>query len=216
MAKFKTHMGWGVFLGIALVVGGLIYAVFSGIELIGGIFLAVLLGSFLPDLDLDDGMPFQIMFGFLGVVTAGFIFFNFYQADERSLAILILFPLLAFVLVRFVAGFIFKKFTHHRGIFHSIPAAVLFGLITIWLSHIFEIIKGQELLIGASVTIGYMGHLILDEIYSSVNLSGHSFLPKQSLGSALKFYSSSKISTFLFYGLVFLLALTLPETRELF
>ena len=216
MAKFRTHIGWGVFVGIALVVAGLIYAVFSGVELIGAVFLAVLLGSFLPDLDLDDGIPFQIIFGLFGVGTSGFIFFNFYQAGERNLKILILIPALAFVAVRFVAGYVFKKFTNHRGMFHSIPASFLSGLVTIWFLHIFKIIEGQELLIGASVTIGYIGHLILDEIYSSINLSGHSFFPKQSLGSALKLYSSSKISTLLFYGLIIFLALTLPETRVLF
>lgn len=215
MAKFRTHMSWGFLVGIALVVAGLIYAVFFGVELIGAVFLAVLLGSFLPDLDLDDGIPFQILFGLLGAGAAGFIFFNFYQKGERNPKILILIPALAFVAVRFIAGYIFKKFTNHRGVFHSIPASFLSGLATIWFLHIFKIIEGQELLIGASVTIGYMGHLILDEIYSSTNLSGHSFFPKQSLGSALKFFSSSRISTLLFYGLIIFLVLTLPETKDL-
>ncbi|HRY82256.1 MAG TPA: metal-dependent hydrolase [Candidatus Moranbacteria bacterium] len=216
MAKFKTHMGWGVFVGVALVVAGLIYSIISGIESAIWIFSAVLLGSFLPDLDLDGGVPFQILFGLLGAGFAGFIFFNFYQEGERSLKILILIPALTFVAVRFIAGYIFEKFTHHRGMFHSIPAAILFGLLTIWFSHLFKIIEGKELVIGASVAIGYIGHLILDEIYSSTNLKGYSLLPKQSLGSALKFYSDSRLSTLLFYCLIFALALTLPETREFF
>ena len=213
MAKFKTHMSWGVVIGVSIVVAGLLYSFFSGFSSAVWVFSAVLLGSFLPDLDLDDGVPFQIFFGLLGVVLASFVFFIFYQSGEKKLEFLILFPVAIFVLARFGAGYVFKKFTHHRGMFHSIPAALLAGLLTIQLSHKFSILKGRELLVGLAVTVGYLGHLILDEIYSSVNLSGHSLLPKQSLGSALKFFSSSSVSTTLFYLLIVFLLLSLPETR---
>lgn len=216
MAKFKTHMSWGVFVGVGFVVTGLIYSVFSGVDEAIWMFSAVLIGSFLPDLDLDDGMPFQILFGLLGGGFSGLVFFNLFQAGERNFKMLLLIPVLVFIAVRFVAGYVFKKFTNHRGMFHSIPAAILFGLLTIWWAHFFSIIQGWELLVGASVTVGYIGHLVLDEIYSSINLSGYSLLPKQSIGSALKLYSNSRISTVIFYGLLFALALTLPETRGFF
>ncbi len=203
-------------MGIGLVIAGLIYSVFSGTELGIWIFLAVLIGSFLPDLDLDDGIPFQIFFGFLGLGFSGLVFLNLYQKGERDIKILFLIPALVFIVIRFIVGYIFKKFTHHRGIFHSIPAAILFGLIFVWIMHFFSIFKGQEIIIGGAITIGYIGHLILDEIYASTNLNGLSIFPRQSLGSALKLYSSSKVSTFLFYCLIFFLALTLPEIKELF
>jgi hypothetical protein len=215
MAKFKTHVGLGVFIVVAFVVAGLIYSLFSAPEAAVWIFLAILIGSFLPDLDLDEGVPFQILFGLLGAGMAGLVFFNFYSDGERQLKTLILIPALVFVVVRFGAGYIFERFTNHRGMFHSVPAAFLFGLLTIWFLHLFSILEGQELIIGSAVAIGYMGHLILDEIYSAVNLHGHSILPKQSLGNALKFVSASHISTLFFYLLLLALAVTLPETREL-
>ncbi|MEF3691837.1 MAG: metal-dependent hydrolase [Candidatus Moraniibacteriota bacterium] len=120
-----------------------------------------------------------------------------------------------FGLVRFGGGYIFEKFTNHRGMFHSIPAAVLFGLLTIWLLNRFSIFQEQKLFIGLAISVGYLGHLILDEIYSSVNLKGGSILPKQSLGGALKFYSSSKWASLSFYILIFVLVLTLPEIDDL-
>jgi hypothetical protein len=215
MAKFKTHVGIGVFIGVGFIVAGLIYSLFSTVESAVWIFLAILVGSFLPDLDMDEGVPFQILFGLLGAGMAGLVFFNFYQDGERQLKILVLIPALVFVAVRFGAGYIFEKFTNHRGMFHSVPAAILFGLLNIWFLHLFSIIKGQELIIGSAVAIGYLGHLILDEAYSAVNLHGHSIFPKQSLGNALKFHSTSRISTLLFYFLLFMLAITLPETREI-
>lgn len=216
MANFKTHIGLGVFVGTGFIVAGLLYSLFSGIELAMWIFLAVLAGSFLPDLDLDEGVPFQILFGLLGAGMAGLVFFNHYQSGERNLKILIIVPALVFMVVRFIAGYIFKKFTNHRGMFHSVPAAILSGLAAIWFLHLFSIIGENKLVIGSAVSIGYLGHLILDEIYSTIDLHGNSLFPKQSLGNALKFYSSSKISTLLFYTLIFFLAFTLPETEEFF
>lgn len=216
MAKFKTHMGWGVFLGVALVVAGFIFSFFSKIDSAMLIFAGVLIGSFLPDLDLDGGVPFQILFGLLGAGFAGLVFFDFYQVGEKDLKSLLILPAMAFVGVRFVLGHLFEKFTNHRGIFHSIPAVFVFGLLAVWLLNLFSIGKGQEFMIGFAISVGYFGHLVLDEIYSSTNIHGHSLFPKQSLGSALKFTSSSRIATLFFYCLIIFLFLTLPETKGLF
>lgn len=215
MANFKTHIGFGVFIGIGFIVAGLIYALLSSTEAIIWLFLAVLVGSFLPDLDMDEGVPFQILFGLLGAGLAGLIFLGQYQDGERGLKMLVLFPAVVFLLVRFGAGYVFAKFTNHRGIFHSVPAAILFGLLTIWFLDFLAIQTDQKLFLGLAVSVGYLGHLVLDEIYSSVNLHGHSLLPKQSLGNALKFYSSSKVVTLLVYGFIFMLAMKLPEMKGL-
>jgi len=213
MANFKTHISLGVFIGFGFIIAGLIYSFIASPETGAWIFLAVIVGSFLPDLDLDDGIPFQILFGLFGAGIAGLTFFSLYQSGEKDLKTLILIPVLVFTVVRFIGGYVFKKFTHHRGMFHSIPALILSGLLTVWLLRFFSIFNGQELFIGLAIAVGYLGHLILDEIYSSVNLSGYSFLPKKSFGSALKFYSSSGITTLLFYFSIFLLASNLPETK---
>lgn len=215
MANFKTHIGFGVFIGICFIVAGLIYSLFSSTESIIWIFLAVLIGSFLPDLDMDEGVPFQILFGLLGAGLSGLFFLNLYQDGERDKWVLIFTAALIFIGVRFGAGWIFEKFTSHRGIFHSIPGVILFGLLTIWFLDTLSILEEQKIFLGVAVSAGYLGHLVLDEIYSSVNLRGHSLLPKQSLGNALKFYSSSKLASLIFYGLIFILAISLPETKEI-
>lgn len=215
MADFKTHMGWGAFLTVAFLVIGVIFSFLSGFEIMLWVFLAILVGSFLPDLDSDGGMPFQIIFGLAGVGSAGVGFYYFFQNGERDWKILIIIPVLIFIAVRFAAGYFFQKATRHRGIFHSIPATILAGLSTVWFLKLFSIAFGQELLIGLAVAIGYLGHLVLDEIYSTVNIKGHSILPKKSLGTALKFWSSSKLATFTVYFLIILLILTLPEVRNL-
>jgi len=77
MAQFRTHIGLGVFVGVGIVVAGFIFALFSTVEIAVLIFLAILVGSFLPDLDMDEGVPFQILFGLLGAGMAGLVFFQF-------------------------------------------------------------------------------------------------------------------------------------------
>ena len=214
MANFKTHIRFGVFIGIAFVIVGLIYSLLFSAESMIWVFLAVLIGSFLPDLDMDEGVPFQILFSLLGAGIGGLVFLNLYQGGERETKPLVLIPALTVITVRFGAGYIFEKFTNHRGIFHSIPAVALFGLLTVWLLDFLSILREYRLFLGLAVSVGYLGHLILDEIYSSVNLKGRSLLPKQSLGNALKFYSSSKIASLLFYGLIVILLIKLPEVEE--
>jgi len=202
MANFKTHISWGVVLAIALIVFGLVGSFVSGFQLIFWIFLAVLIGSFLPDVDSDGGLPFQMIFGLAGLILAGACFYYFFQNEEKDWRILAGLPILLFIFVRFVLGFIFQKMTRHRGIFHSIPAGILAGLITVWFLQYFPIDFNQKIVLGAAVLAGYLGHLILDEIYSTINLKGFSMLPKKSLGSALKFWSSSKTATLLIYFLL--------------
>jgi hypothetical protein len=216
MANFRKHISWGVFIGIAAIVAGLLFSIISGIELIFWIFLAVLVGSFLPDLDLDEGVPFQILFGLLGAGLAGTVFFNAYKNGEKNTKSLIILPITVFLAVRFVAGYIFERFTNHRGMFHSIPAVVLSGLSMVWILEFLDVPSQDRLIIGLAIGLGYLGHLIVDELHSSVNIHGHSLLPKQSLGSALKLHSSSTAVTLFVYILILILVRMLPEVRQFF
>lgn len=205
MADFRTHISWGVFLGVIFVVLGISYSFFAGIDSIIYVFIAMIVGSFLPDLDLDDGIPFQIIFGLLGAGAGGLVFYDYYQkrSGENPIFEIVFVSGLVFVVVRFFLGYLFKKFTFHRGIFHSVPAGILAGLMTTFFLDFFNFLPEMAIILGITLSCGYVGHLLLDEIYSSINIQGLSFKTKKSLGSALKFYSSSKISTLTVYILIF-------------
>ncbi len=208
MANFKTHIGWGAVIGVTMIVLALLYSFISGWVEIFMIFGAILVGSFLPDMDMDDGVPFQILFGFLSIGVAGSIFYQLYSDGQRDVLTLFLITGAIFIGLRFVVGEIFMRFTDHRGIWHSIPAAIFMGLVSMQIMRRISPSENDEwcVYVGIAIMIGYLGHLILDEIYASVNLSGHSLLPKRSLGSALKIYSRSKIATGIVYGgIVYLL-----------
>lgn len=192
------------------------YSFLSGFEVAAWMFASVVIGSFLPDLDLDEGIPFQMLFGLLGAGIAGALFFNLQQGGGYGLKSLVVFSVLAFAAVRFGIGSIFKKFTHHRGFLHSIPAAAIFGLATVWLLDIFSLAGRVRIFVGVGIAVGYLGHLILDELHASVDFRGHLFLPRKSLGSALKLWSKSTPMTLLIYLAIAALFFSLPEVGDFF
>jgi hypothetical protein len=116
--------------------------------------------------------------------------------------------LVIYFFFRWLVFAVFTRLTTHRGVFHSVPAACFFGLLT---SIIAERAVGQAPLLawfaGGFVTFGYLVHLLLDELYS-VNLFG--LRVKRSFGSAFKFWSSGShlASVFLYLACIglFLLA----------
>ncbi|MDR3234840.1 MAG: metal-dependent hydrolase [Planctomycetaceae bacterium] len=107
-----------------------------------------------------------------------------------------------FLFIRFGIGWCVKRLTVHRGMFHSIPAAVLSGEIVYLLA---AGTPEERLLKGAAAVTGYLSHLILDEVFS-IDSTGQVFKPlrlKKSFGTALKFGDPKRtISTFLVYAAI--------------
>ena len=175
-------------------------------KLVPLILIATIVGSFLPDLDSNQGIPLRILlktFSIIGGITTGYIFF---ENEEKSLIQTILYSILCGLFIYFIVGGVFKKITNHRGIFHSIPAAILSGLIALSLFNLFIVDLELKIILSLAIGIGYLCHLVLDEMNSIVNLGGTPFVPNKSLGSALKLYSKNWIPSIAVYTLIVLLA----------
>ena len=206
MADFKTHISAGIVLSI-------IYSIaIASLNMISGgitlVFTAIsmIVGSLLPDLDSDSGLPFKITFSFFGIIAGYFsliwISVNYPDIGWR---LLILTPFAVFIFIYFLVGWIFKKFTHHRGIFHSTPMMAISILATLFIANNFSNFeKSEKMLIAAATGIGFLGHLILDELYSTINLVGGKFRSKKGLGNTFKLWSSSLITTFFVYAVLIL------------
>jgi membrane-bound metal-dependent hydrolase YbcI (DUF457 family) len=79
---------------------------------------------------------------------------------------------------------LFKRFTVHRGVFHSLLAAVFFCfLCATVLYDAFALSSVLSWLSGVFILFGYTVHLLLDELYS-VDMMGVRL--KKSFGTALK------------------------------
>jgi hypothetical protein len=97
-------------------------------------------------------------------------------------------------LIRFGAAWLFKHLTVHRGMFHSLPAAVIAAEIA-FLAHKSPEPHGQLVLAGG-VFLGFLSHLVLDEIYA-VDARGLRIRLNKAAGSALKLASQSAPATML-------------------
>ena len=104
-----------------------------------------------------------------------------------------------YVFIRFGVGELFKRFTVHRGMWHSVPACLIAGLLT-FLTHPRDPLM-LRMFLSVAVMLGFTIHLVLDEIWS-VNLSTTKFGLKSSWGTAMKFYDDKIVPNLITYGML--------------
>jgi hypothetical protein len=181
MADFNTHlMGAAAVSGLAATV--LVMTGQFPHQAVIGYFALGVIGGLLPDLDSPTSIPIRIAFAVLAVVAGFLVVFTF--GTRYSLVELIILWLGCFLLIRYGLFNLFGRVTVHRGLIHSIPAGVGFGLAAIAVAHqVFNASATHAWLCGTFVTLGFIVHLLLDECYS-VDLSGRKLL-KSSFGTAL-------------------------------
>jgi hypothetical protein len=181
VAAWQLQLGWApVFLG-------------AGLTTIGGL---------LPDLDSQSGVPVRELFSLAASIVPLFILRRLWRLNIPGDEILVIMALV-YVLIRYGLSHIFKRLTVHRGMFHSLPAMLIAGMV------IFLIDKGStlpvRLFLSGGVMIGFLSHLILDEL-CSVDFMGITIRLNKYAGSAVKLYSSSWPATLTCYVLLCVLA----------
>lgn len=185
MANFTTHIAVGT-----VVAGGLasltLAADIIAPENLIAVTMAGVLGSILPDIDLKESRPSRAMFSGLAVFFSFAVLFTF--ATTRSIAELWILWLGTLAFVRYGLHMAFHRLSIHRGVWHSLIAAVFCALAT---AVVFRFVLGRHdgvaWLAGGFMFIGYITHLVLDEIYS-VDIMDTRI--KASFGTALKLYES--------------------------
>ncbi|MFO1044677.1 MAG: metal-dependent hydrolase [Planctomycetaceae bacterium] len=200
MPGFQVHITVSTAAGIAYAAWGWTQydLPFGTCALAGGL---CSIAGIMPDLDSDSGVPSRETIGFAAAVIPMLIFSRL-QVHGLSIEQMVLFGAPMYLLIRFGLGTIFKSANVHRGMFHSIPAAVIAGLIGylvcdsgVHLVHNYKAI---------AVGLGYLIHLVLDEIWS-VDLSHGTPHLKKSSGTALKFVGDNATSTLMTYCILCLL-----------
>jgi membrane-bound metal-dependent hydrolase YbcI (DUF457 family) len=191
MALFREHITLGAILAAVGVTLLYFYAIVTDPLLLIILFAATTIGSFLPDLDLDTGIPFYIIFGAFTLATTGWSLYYMLSHEPHTLYLLAAVPFATLLFVWFVLGHMFKRFTRHRGMMHSIPAMCISALSVFLAARYLEQGEPLSLIFALATALGFASHLILDEIHSENVLDGNPFVPKHSLGTALKLFSNS-------------------------
>jgi hypothetical protein len=190
MAAFREHVTVSTLLGVGYTIALKTYGWDAGQALLAGALCG--LAGMLPDLDSDSGRPVKELFGLLATIGSLFVFHRL-RHTALAPADRILAAGLCYLLVRFGVGWLFARLTVHRGMWHSLPAAFFVAELTFIAGA--DVMGDKDALIfGGGVFLGFLSHLVLDEIYS---VQWNGILPslKSSSGTAFKLVSKSKMAT---------------------
>jgi hypothetical protein len=181
MANFPTHIVVGTVVAGSLATLTLAADVIAPENLIA-VTLAGSLGSVLPDIDLKDSHPSRALFAGLAVFFSFALLFHF--APHLSIVEMWTVWLGTLLFVRYGLHTMFHKLATHRGVWHSWIAGLACALATVLIFYyVFDRPDGVAWLAGGFLLIGFLTHLILDEMYS-VDVVGNHI--KRSFGTAFK------------------------------
>jgi hypothetical protein len=195
VAAFKQHITFSSLLGAGY--GAAL--VHLGVQWPHAVLAGGLCGisGMLPDLDSDSGRPVRELFGAVAVAAPLLVLRRFQTAGLTGEEI-VLTACALYLAIRFGVAWFFKHLTVHRGMFHSLPAAFIAAEI-VFLADTAPEAKGRLTLAGG-VLIGFLSHLVLDELYA---VDARGLRLNKAAGSALKLTSQSIPAT-LFTWLVFI------------
>lgn len=184
MADFKTHLSVAVGGGALLALGGWQITSWTPTEALS-IAVITAFGGILPDIDSDNSHAIRLIFTLIAVLAVGVGVLALHE--QVTLGVLLAACVALYVGVRYVLSEVFKRFTVHRGIWHSLLAAALCGLGGSALSYqLLSQSAGIAWAQGLALVFGSLIHLLLDEMYS-VDLDGARI--KRSFGTAFKLFA---------------------------
>ena len=200
MADFKTHMSVSTVKGVVYAVGGFQAGMPIPSCLLAGGLCSV--SGMLPDLDSDSGRPLRET-ATLAAAVVPMLMVERFERIGMDYESMVLAAGVVYLAIRFVMTDIFRRYTVHRGMWHSLPAAAIVGMLGFLIMSTDDI--SIRLFKTIAIVLGFMSHLILDEIWS-INYRKGQYQFKTSFGTALKLWGDSTWANYAVYGKVVLLA----------
>lgn len=212
MAGFKTHITTSSLLGVGYTGAGLYLGLPIESSLIAGGLCGI--GGMLPDIDSDSGIPFRESMGFTAAIVPILMLDRFRELGlNHSQMVLVCGAMYLFV--RFGIARLLARYTVHRGMFHSLPAALIFTGVAFLLAGDSTNLQ-LRYFTASGVFLGVMSHLLLDELYA-VEWQGGRWRFKKSFGTAMKLWGKSgwaNVSTYGKLTIVVLMILGEPMVME--
>ena len=211
MAGFKTHITTSCTLGAGYAALGAYHGLQIEASIVAGCLCGV--GGMLPDIDSDSGVPLRETMSFFAAV-APMMLVDRFQHFGWNYEQMVLAGAVSYLTVRFGIAKLLKRATVHRGMFHSIPALLIFTGITFLVSNSTNL--HLRYFKAGGVFIGVLSHLMLDEIYS-IEWSGGRWRFKKSFGTAIKLWGDDMWGNFSVYwklALVVVMILSEPSIME--
>jgi membrane-bound metal-dependent hydrolase YbcI (DUF457 family) len=201
MAGYRTHITVSGALGLGY---GTASAMLGGFTPVQGALAGVLtwFSGMLPDLDSNSGRPVREVFSLLAAFAPFAMMGRLLDWGRGDHELVMLMCVILYVSIRYGGQAVLSRASVHRGMFHSIPAMMIAAEIA------FLAFKSDwitvKLLMAGGVALGFVSHLILDEIYA-VQWNGLHVRLNKFAGSAMKFAGKSFFPNVLTYSLLMIL-----------
>ncbi len=198
LADFKTHITSSVLLGAAYgTAGHLGYDTSLPTSCVAGGLVAI--GGILPDVDSDNAIVLRESLAFLSAITPMFMLQRFYEWGWTNETIVFVSGI-AYIVIRFGFGWLLRRLTVHRGMWHSIPM----GLIAAGIVYLICSCPDADTrwFKSCAMFVGVIWHLLLDEIYSVESTSMGRMRIKRSFGTAIKFFGKNPAANLFTYALL--------------
>ncbi|MBP85853.1 MAG: metal-dependent hydrolase [Planctomycetaceae bacterium] len=202
MADFRTHISTSSVIGVGYGIAGYVglqlpietCALSAGLCGVAGM---------LPDLDSDSGVPVRETMS-LAAAVVPLLMIDRFQHLRMTHEMMVLAGGVLYFAIRFGVAEIFRRYTVHRGMWHSLPAAATAGLLA------FLVCSCEDMTLrtykAAAVLVGFLSHLVLDELWSIDIRRGRLYF-KKSFGTALKLWSGKTWANISTYGKLILLSI---------
>jgi len=197
MADFTTHLSTSSAVGVVYGASGYLHWQMDPATCLIGAALCGLAGM-LPDVDSDSGRSQREIMTFAAAVIPMLMLHRFddMQLTHEQTAVA---AGCVYILVRFGFGELFRRYTVHRGMFHSLPAALVAGLTTSLVCSCDD--TSMRFFKVTAVVLGYMIHLMLDELWAIEWYRGRLRL-KSSFGTAMKLVGNRWFPNVVTYGVL--------------
>jgi membrane-bound metal-dependent hydrolase YbcI (DUF457 family) len=154
-----------------------------------------------PDMDAEASIPTRQFFNTIAILLGLLLLCTYFKRYLHNLPMVFLMFFAVYFLITMICYDLFTRFTSHRGIFHSIPAALVAGEVSMVLFHFGS--QKSQLALGLTATVGYLMHLIADDFHSKLfPHSRKSFHKKHHVKTTLKWHSHSTLATLACYLLL--------------
>jgi membrane-bound metal-dependent hydrolase YbcI (DUF457 family) len=200
MAGYREHITFSTLCGVGY---GAAAGFLSGFTPIQAAIAGGLTGfaGMLPDLDSESGRPVRELSGLIAAI-APIVAVRHLVDLTGSVDGMILAAGVIYLAIRYGGAWLLGKLAVHRGMFHSIPALGIAALLA-FLGYKSEDVRVRVLMAGG-VGLGYLSHLVLDEIYA-VQWNGMRVRLNKFSGSAVKWAGRSFPANAFSYGVLFFL-----------
>jgi len=201
MPQYQSHISFSTAVAVGYALAGYYWwGIYPELTFLATVI--VVITGMLPDIDASGGIPSRELGGLLAAVAPIALIELFPELKSGGIARVALVVICSYILTRLLIIRGLKVVTAHRGIVHSIPAAILtFELVYLLFWDLYQL---DRLYIAGAAFVGYFSHLFLDGL-GNVDLIGHVVGKAEQKKAAMKLRGENWGSTAVLYASVVIL-----------